>query len=819
VLKTTRLIIVLSVIACSLPALAKRPQPESPPLSGVATATQPSTLFNGWGLSPAGTHLQITNMPLKMVLSPDGQTLAAVCGGLEPGLALIDAKSHTLRQFTKLNRAWNGVAWSSDGKHIYVSGGNSPRLYRFDVADGRVGDPTFGKLRDQDAVGDTDFLAGVAIHPKTGKVYVCNEARHEVMVVDPATLKLEATIPVGQHPHSCVLGAGGRFLYVSQWGARSVGVIDTTRNKRVVDIEVGIRPNDMAIAPDGRLFVACAGDNTVHVINTQHPETEKDADEQAPPSEAANEIISTSLYPSAPEGSTPDAVAITPDGKTLVVANADNNDVAVIDISKPVSLVRGFIPVGWYPTAIACDNQSIYVANGKGLGSRPSVPVLTNNHRNVGGVKFDYISGIIEGWVSFIDRPGVDTAGEEALGGYTQQVRKNSPYTPDCFKKTAAKSDGPIPDEVGKPSPIKHILYIIKENRTYDQVLGDMKDASGKPLGNGDPKLCIFGQDITPNQHELARQYVLLDNLFSNSEVSVDGHSWCDGALATDYRQRKWTVQYTGHGKLPGNQEMDEPSQGFLWDLCKRNGVSFKCYGEGNRDVPMTSRGTWPGGRDMNRVDGFIKDLHDAEKTGDLPKFMIMALGENHTRGTTPGWFTPQACVASNDIGVGKIVEAASKSKFWNEMAIFIIEDDTQNGPDHVDAHRTTGLVISPFTKRGIVDSTPYTTTSMVRTMELILGMPPMTQYDAGATPMFGCFQTEAVAAVYSPKQPKIDLNAKNKSDAPGAKASAAMDFDEVDEAPEDELNRILWAAMKGADEPYPAPIHRAVFFQPPVED
>jgi hypothetical protein len=303
---------------------------------------------------------------------------------------------------------------------------------------------------------------------------------------------------------------------------------------------------------------------------------------------------------------------------------------------------------------------------------------------------------------------------------------------------------------------------------------------------------------------------VLLDNLYCNGEVSVDGHSWCDAAIATDYNERSWILSYSSRReKLPGNDEMETPSDGYLWDLCKRHGVSYKNYGEGAQRVPSINRGKWGGGRDKEMVDHWIADLKKAEETGKLPRFTIMSLGEDHTVGTTPGGHTPDAAVGSNDVGLGKIVAAASRSKFWNEMAIFVIEDDAQNGPDHVDAHRTVGLVISPYVKRHSVDSTLYTTASMVRTMELILGLPPMTQYDGGATPMFGCFTKTPEPIAYEVKAPKVDLEAINTKDAPGAKRSARMNFREYDRAPEDELNRILWAAAKGPDVPYPAPIHR----------
>jgi hypothetical protein len=413
----------------------------------------------------------------------------------------------------------------------------------------------------------------------------------------------------------------------------------------------------------------------------------------------------------------------------------------------------------------------------------------------------------MNGSVAFIPLPEAPH-----LAAYTRQVRLNSPYQPAQFQTAPVPSHSVIPSQVGAPCPIKHVLYIIKENRTYDQVFGDFRDAQGRPAGNGDSNICMYGENITPNHHQLARDYILLDNLYCNGEVSADGHSWCDAAIATDFNERKWLLSYSGHGLLAGNQEMETPASGYLWDLCRRHGLSVKCYGEGANRVPAADRGTWSGGRDMDRVNGWITDLHEAEKTGVPPRFAIMSLGEDHTSGTSPSSFTPDAMVASNDLGLGRLVEAATHSRFWKEMAIFVIEDDAQNGPDHVDAHRTVGLVISPWCKRGAVDSTLYTTASMVRTMELILGLEPLTQYDAGATPMFNCFGSTPVLAAYQPLTPKVNLFAKNTRNSPGAKQSARMDFREYDRAPEDELNRILWAAAKGTEAPYPTPIHRVLF-------
>ncbi len=752
----------------------------------------------------------MSDMPLKLVVSPDGKFLLAVSGGFNnTGLTILSTAEKRVVQFVPLKRSWNGVAFSKDGKHVLVSGGASGLVHVFKYENGKVTEET--SVRPVPRSGST-FLAAVAVHPTTGKVYVCNEGEHEILVLNGSTLALEARIPVGQHPHTCILGAGNVNLYVSNWGSRSVSVVNTQTGRRLRDIPVGLRPNDMALARDGRLFVACSGDNTVHVIDTRIVEkTGPEASPRRRPREAAREIISTSLYPDSPEGSTPDAVAVSPDGKTLFVANADNNNVAVVSIADPkVSRIEGFIPVGWYPTALATslDGQTLFVADGKGLGSRANYPARLDNPRRVlKGAPFDYIGRTLEGSMSFITRPTVTQ-----MQQFTAQVRRNSPYTPSALRAAPTHSDSVIPDVVGEPCPIKYVLYIIKENRTYDQVLGDFKDAAGHPAGNGDPNLTIYGEKITPNQHRLAREYVLLDNLFCNGEVSLDGHSWCQAAIATDYKERTWIASYSGHGFLPGNDDMDTPAAGYLWDLCRRNGVSFRNYGEGAKRVPSANRGTWPNGRDMDRVQGWIEDLHAAERSGDLPRFAIMSLGEDHTRGTKPGAFTPEASVASNDLGVGRIVEAASHSKFWNQMAIFIIEDDAQNGPDHVDAHRTAGFVISPYCKRGVVDSTLYTTASMIRTMELILGLPPMTQYDAGATPMFNCFQKTCQPTPFAVVTPNVNLLAKNTWKSPFAKESAKMNFREYDLAPEDELNRILWYTARGMDAPYPTPIHRMVF-------
>jgi DNA-binding beta-propeller fold protein YncE len=778
----------------------------------------PNLLFNGWGVTPAGEHIRSGDLALKLIIAPDKKAAVAVCAGYnEVGVSVIGLGAPHTTQFIALPEAFNGLVFSSDGTKFYVTGGDTGQIYVFDYADGHA---TLARTVKIKTASTHVFLAGLALDPATGALYVCNEADHELWRLNPETLAIEQTVGVGQHPHSCLVGGDGLHLYVSNWGSRSVSIVNLKKMIRVRDITVGIRPNDLALAPDGRMFVACSGDNTVHVITTG--KLEKPGEAAGPTRrlwEGTREVISTSLYPQSPEGSTPCALAISPDGWTLFVANADNNNVVVVDISgnlmeeakdrgEKIALVNGFIPTGWYPTAIAVspDNQFLLVANGKGLTSRASSPARSKSPNKLPtGLTYDHPGKTFEGWISIIAKP--DTA---QMVRYTEQVRKNSPYHPEQFRQAPGPSDSVIPAKVGEPCPIKYVLYIVKENRTYDQVMSDMTDHAGQPIGNGEPKLLMYGEKVTPNHHQLARDYVLLDNYYCNSEVSVDGHSWTDAAIATDFNQRSWIMSYSKHGKLPGNDEMENPANGYLWDLCKRHGVTYRNYGEGAQRVPSANRGKWTGERDMDKVQHWIDDLQAAEKSGELPRFTIMSLGENHTKGTTLGANTPEACVGSNDLGLGRLIAAASKSKFWSEMAIFVTEDDAQNGPDHVDAHRTVGLVISPYCKRGVVDSTLYTMASMIRTIELILGLPPLTQYDASATPMFNIFTKTAQLTPYVALTPKVDLEAKNTKTAPFTAESGRMNFRAYDLAPEDELNRILWAAARPGD-PYPAPIHRAL--------
>jgi YVTN family beta-propeller protein len=638
----------------------------------------------------------------------------------------------------------------------------------------------------------------------------------------------ELSAPCGKRPYDVVRARNG-LLYVSDWVDRCVLVVDAETLRTIGRIPVGEHPNQLALHPkDDRLFVACASSNGVWVIDTSRG--------------TVQETIFTALFPKSPEGSTPDALCVSPDGEMLYVANADNNCVAVIEIESPRrSEVKGFIPTGWYPTSIAMtpDGKQLLVGVGKGNRTRSNRPeqatldtLLAQPAREGGyrNIPMDHVGTTLSGALSIVQIPD-----DKQLARYTSQVYRNCPYSdellsaalPPNARKTA------IPVKVGDPSPIKYVIYIIKENRTYDQVFGDV------PRGNGDPSLVMFGEEVTPNHHKLAGEYVLLDNLYCNGHVSRDGHPWSTMAYNTDYVARDWALTYSGRRGIDDDDagELSNAPSGYIWDACKRQGISYRNYGEyGGRvsqpDGSFRIEGRVPGlvghmspefglpgkdgkqPRDTANEAVFLKEFQEFEKNGNLPRLIVMSLGEDHTQGTVPGVPTPQSCVASNDLAIGQLIDALSRSKYWPEMAVFMIEDDAQNGADHVDAHRTVGLVISPFVRRGHLDSTQYSTTAMLRTIELILGLPPLSQFDAAATPMFESFTDKPDLTPYVHEKARIDLNARNTLLAYGAERSSKMDFSQYDRIDDFELNEILWRAIKGADAPIPPPVRRAIAYR-----
>jgi YVTN family beta-propeller protein len=814
----------LTVAGVVAVAAHRKPQPTVKP--NIADTVGRVTLPNGWRLTPAGRTIPLPgDMPLNMIFSADGKALLVSTGGFHNhGVSVIDPTTEKITQSVDLHKVWNGLAMDPEGDDLYVGSGsysddaytaalvkqgvdaeNAARLsrpvYRLKYEDGKL---TLAAGIDVAGMEKGRFTAGLAAG-KDGSLYVLDIDADTVYKLSEKPRKVEAQVKVGYRPYAAVLSPDGKTLAVSNWGDRSVSLLDAGTLVETARVkEVGSHPSALRYGPDGRLYVACGGENRVAVLHGGE----------------VIESIGTALEPKAPIGSTPSALALAPDGKTLFIACADNNDVAVADVAHPGhSVVKGFIPTGWYPSALVVspDGKKLYVGVGKGLKFRNNYPGETaaQNTSYDGRIKYDYIGNVLSGAICVVDLPEA-----AQLAAYTRQVRANLP-----LPVGASTSPAQVAEATRALTHIKHVLYIIRENRTYDQVLGDM---SG---GNGDPNLTMYGEKITPNAHALARRTVLLDNLYCSGEVSEDGHEWCNAAYATDFKEKAWILGYSGHGEPDADERLTASPAGYLWDNCARHSLSYRSYGEFSNftSTPNSkpvyngypslnghaSQAWWEldrkdGARDYDYADVFIKELHAAEQSGDWPRYMVMSLGEDHTSGLKPGAFTPFSCVAANDVALGKIVEAISHSKFWPETAIFVIEDDAQNGPDHVDAHRTEGLVISPYVRRGAVDSTLYTTASMVRTIELILGLPPMTQYDAHATPMYNSFTAKPDLTPYEVLSARIDLTARNPKEGEAARVSSRLDFSHHDAADPDVLNRLLWEnAHPGV--PMPAPVHSGI--------
>ncbi len=784
-------------------------------------------LPNGWRITPAGKRIADTNdLILKMVPSPDGRVIVAGHGGYLPhGLSVIDAKTHKLIQEIPLKTAWLGLSWSPDGHTLYVSGGNAngekkieastAPIYALAYHDGRLDPKPVATFLDT-LPADKTWWSGVLADPRRGLVWAANRgtsmAATDVVAFDGKTGAIRKRVRVGVSPYELALTPDGKRLFASNWGDKSVSVVDVASLKVIKTIPVGFNPNDMVLTADGRLFVACSNENTVYVIDSRTLEV--------------LETISTALYPKAPVGSTPNALAVDQKRHLLFVANADNNDVAVVDIHKrETSTVLGFIPAGWYPSALALGEagQTLYIGATKGEEGHatlkgPTSPLVAKGEPN------ETVKTLQKSSVERLPLAGL----KAKLAAYTRQVYANTPYN-DALLKAARPAAGPsiIPSQVGVGSPIKHVIYIIKENRTYDQVYGDL------PHTNGDPRLAIFGRQITPNQHAIAEQFATFDNCYADGDVSQDGHSWADAAYATDQNEKSWPANYGGHSQASNRSMAYMPSGGYLWDAAKRKGLTYRSYGEyatrastGERmsEVPgafgltghvspdyLASRA-----RDTENAKVFLKEFDAYEADFDssdpekrLPNFIVMALPENHTHGSDPDSFTPRAMVASNDLAVGQIVDRVTHSRYWPQTAIFIMEDDAQDGPDHVDARRTACLAISPYVRRGTVDSTLYTTSSMVRSIELLLGLPPLSQYDAAATPYYAAFGETADLTPFSLRPAEWKLDEKNTPASYGARESAKMNFADVDEAPMRRLNEIIWKSVKGAASPMPPPVHR----------
>lgn len=766
-----------------------------------------SLLPNGWTLSPAGRSLPLGDLPLNIAVSQSKKLMAVTNNGQSvQSIQLIDPATETILDNVVVPKAWYGLKFSADEKYLYASGGNDNWILKYAVTKNKL------VLNDSISLGkkwpNKISPAGIDIDDAAKKLYVVTKENNSLYIVDLISKNILFKDSLSEPAYSCVLSNNKKELYISLWGGKKVLVFDIAAQKITAQINVGENPNELLLSKNGQfLFVACAGDNAVSVIDIKQRKE--------------LEVLNAALYPNAPTGSASNGLAISNDQKTLYVANADNNCLAVFDISKPgFSKSKGFIPTGWYPTNVKVIGKKIFVSNGKGFSSFPNAkgPNPVSNKQQVNyqhgdyskqQSKIEYIGGLMKGQMSIIDEPSA-----AKLAGYSKTVYENTPYTKEKELNAKGEAGNPIPMKVGSTSPIKYVFYIVKENRTYDQVLGDIAE------GNGDTSLVLFGEKITPNQHKLAKEFVLLDNFYVDGEVSADGHNWSLGANANDYLEKTWPTDYGGRGgnyDAEGNREVANPDRGFIWDFCKRAGVSYRTYGEFADDykanIPVLKDHFCPyytswdeKVRDTTRFYQWKREFDSLLAVNAVPKFNSLRFINDHTEGARIGRPTPFAHVADNDLAVGMFVEYLSQSPIWKETAIFIIEDDAQNGPDHVDAHRSPAYIAGGFVKRKFVDHTMYSTSSMLRTMELILGIPPMSQYDAAALPMYKCFNTVADLSPFQSVAANVDLNEKNTKNTASARLSETFDFSKEDRIPDLVFSEVIWKTVKGENSIMPAP-------------
>lgn len=763
-------------------------------------------LPNDWSLTPAGKMTKVGDLPLNMAISPDKKYIAVTNNGQGvQSIQLIDTKTFAVCETRKIDKSWLGLKFSRDGKYLFASGGNDNLIVKYQVKNGKLSEKSKIKLGKK--WPEKISPAGIDIDDDAGKLYAVTKEDNSLYIVDLKTEQVTKKIPLGAEGYTCLLSPDKSRLYISLWGGDKVILVDTKTETIIDSVTVARNPNDMCLTKTGAyLFVANSIDNTVSVIET-----------------ATNRVVETlnaAMFTDALSGSTTNSVALSENDKMLYIANADNNCLAVFDVTKPGhSYSKGFIPTGWYPTCVRLIGHTVYVANGKGTSSLPNPrgpqPVNRNgqaSYKKGNKNTEQYIGSLFTGTVSRFAE-----GDEEKLAIWSKQVYSNSPYSREKELQTAGEPGNPVPMKLGTPSPIKHVFYIIKENRTYDQVLADM------PGGNGDTSLLLFGQKITPNQHAIARDFVLLDNFYVDAEVSADGHNWSTAAYANDFVEKTWPTNYGGRGgtyDYAANKKIALPKNGFLWDYALRGGASFRDYGEFTdddgrvylSDLRKHMCSSFPGWNlsiyDTTRERIWEHDFDSLTSINAVPQLNIVYFPSDHTAGLNKKSRTPFAYVADNDLAVGLFLEHLSQSDIWRNSVVFILEDDAQNGPDHVDAHRSTAYVAGPFVKRKFVDHTMYSTSSMLHTIELILGLPPMSQYDAGAVPMFRCFTNETNARPFTHLPCLVNLNQLN-SGATSTKKVADLDFTSPDMAPDLELNQQIWESIKGNSQ-YPAPTRSA---------
>jgi YVTN family beta-propeller protein len=777
---------------------------------GTAGAAELRRLPTGVFLDPVAESHGVGNFPLAMAVAPGGERVALLlCGWRQQGVQIIDRKSGAVLQTLPQPAAFLGLVFAPDGKTLYASGGNDDSIfvYRWNgseaTADGKI------ELMERPKPGPkgkepagTQYPGGMTISSDGRLLYVAENLGDALAVIDLATRKVIQRLRTDGYPYTAVVDGRGD-VYVSSWGESSVNHFRAGRDgmlRRLPRIGTVRHPSAMAVHGK-RLYVASASTDSIAVINTT---TEKQVN------------ILTDPPPAGPhEGSTPNALAFSRDGSRLFAAEADNNSVAVFDVLA--NKLLGRIPVEWYPSALAISGGDLLVASAKGRGSRP------NPTREQPGMKYppnspNYTLGQLDG----------------TLISFSASMPKAKL---DRLTHRVAHANGwDTTRDASRYPPFKHVIYIIKENRTYDQVLGDLKE------GDGDPSLLFFGEESSPNHHALARRFGLFDRFFTNAEVSAQGHNWSTAAYSSDYLEKTMPSEYSSRGRtydyeganrnraVDDDDDVNAPASGYLWDLAVRKKISLRNYGEyvangeDLRDVAgkeyvglrralrKTTSPDYPSFNlnisDQTRADVWLREFRQYVERGTLPALEIVRLPNDHTDGATAGKPTPRAYMADNDLALGRIIEALSHSPFWRDTAVFVLEDDAQSGPDHIDSHRSVLLMISAWNRGGLVHRF-VNTTDVLATMEEILGLDSLSQFDHYGRPMRGIFAAQPDLTPYIALKPSVDRGERNPESAQ-SKQSALLDFSRADAVDDDTLNRILWRTIKG-EVPYPGPTRAAV--------
>jgi DNA-binding beta-propeller fold protein YncE len=783
--------------------------------TNLSASAELAVTSHGDPIEPSGAVTELgSSLPLREVVDPSGKWLAILHGGFDVhGVAIVELASGRVVAHAAVREAYAAIDFAADGKSLLVGGsGNELTDLDFDPATGAIGEGRRTNLRGlyQTALralpgGDVLVFAhversvpastlpanptGVAAKPDATSEYVLER----IGLADPSNTRQNAvirwTIPLAGVPSALVLSPDKRRAFVTAWHANQLSIIDIEHPAIVANVPTPAHPIAAVLAPQhGLLYVAAAATNTVAVIDTN--------------AARALGTIDVGVLPNIKVGATPNALAITRDEKTLFIANADEDSVIRVNLDGNGGTVTGAISTGVYPTDVLLsdDEKSLYVLDGKGRGvtanpqydSRFSVdeptwqhilqaspqtaPVASQDFTGKFGTRY-YVASLEPGLLERVNLAAVDE---------TKDLR----VLRDRFRQRAA--------DVPHLPPVKHVIYLLKENRTYDQVLGD------DPRGNGDPQLAMFGKRVTPNVHALVDQFVLLDNYRLESEVSAPGWEFGFEAYATDVNQRTWPAAYGGQPYPTGIGD-DQPAAaapgGTLWDDALRAGLSVRLYNMPNAWVdpiaapyaaPLIQDNQDRVFQDADVYKQWLAEFRLYEKSGNLPALEVMPFSGDHTWGTQPYQFTPNAFVAINDYYVGKMVDVISHSKFWKDTVIFTTEDDAQNGPDHVSSERSYLIAAGGYVKRGAVDHSQYSLTGLLRTIEVLLGLNPMNEYDASATVM-PIFTSTPNLAPFTSLPNEVSLTDRNPPHAIDAGLSLRMRFDVPDENDPALLNRVLW--------------------------